>query len=275
MRKKKENAYRDSYRMIADEDATVFSVKEAYKSIRTNLVLSVIKDGCKVITFTSAIPAEGKTTTAVNVAVSLAKAYFKVAIIDCDLMKPRVHRTLKVQNTVGLTNVLSGMSTYEEALQHVEKYGNLYVIPAGIAAPNPSEMLASERMGNLIERMKSEYDYIILDTPPVTVISDGLTLATRSDGTVLVVRQNYSADYEIKRAIHNLTFINAKIIGIVFNAIDEGGKYKYYSNKKKNGYGYGKYVDAKRTESVQNLEAEEEISVYDEIEGEDSEDKKQ
>ncbi len=218
--------YTSGYSAENEKDKLLsFSVKEAYKAIRTNIVLSVIKDGCKTITFTSPLPSEGKSTTISNVAVSLSKAFYKVLLIDCDLLKPRLHRTFKIKNLSGLSNVLSKLSTFEESVQVLDDYSGLHVLTSGIAVPNPSEMLGSERMKEMIEELSSKYDFILIDTPPLNVLSDGLHLARISDGVVMVVRQGHSTQDEVKQALNSLQFISAKVLGIVYNgAGNESGK---------------------------------------------------
>lgn len=222
-----------------NESAVMFSVKEAYKAIRTNIALSVMKDGCRRLVFTSAIPFEGKSTTALNVAVSFSKAYSRVLLIDCDLRKPRIHRALGLANTTGVTNVLSGLSTLDEAIQKT-KYENLDVLSSGILAPNPSEMLASERMQKLLDALSQRYEYIIIDTPPVNVVADALPLIKVSDGVILVTRQNYSTHGDIENAISKLQFIDAKILGVVVNGSSESGTGKHkYRSKYGSTYGDG------------------------------------
>ncbi len=218
-----------------------FSVKEAYKSVRTNIVLSIIKDGCKIITFTSPSPSEGKSTTISNVAVSLAKAFYKVLLIDCDLLKPRLHRTFNIKNSSGLSNVLSRLSTFEESVQVLDEYGGLNVLSAGIAVPNPSEMLGSARMKEMLDNLSQRYDYILIDTPPVNVLSDGLHMAKISDGVILIVRESQSTHDELKQAINSLKFISAKILGIVYNGANADTSGNSYG-KKSSKYGkYGSY----------------------------------
>ena len=225
------------------DEVLSFSIKEAYKAIRTNIVLSVIKDGCKTITFTSPVPSEGKSTTVSNVAVSLSKAFYKVLLIDCDLLKPRLHRTFNIENKSGLSNVLSKLSSFEESVQCLENYSNLNVLTAGIVVPNPSEMLGSVRMKELLDSLSEKYDYILIDTPPINVLSDGLHIARVSDGVIVVVRENHSTHDELRHAINSLQFISAKILGIVYNGADSnssgGSRTKRKSKYKKHASMYG------------------------------------
>ncbi len=244
-RKKKSHErkiYTSGYRPENEQDKLLsFSVKEAYKTIRTNIVLSLIKDGCKTITFTSPIPSEGKSTTISNIAVSLSKAFYKVLLIDCDLLKPRLHRTFKVSNSVGLSNVLSKLATYDQAVNKLTEYSDLHLLTAGIAVPNPSEMLGSDRMKELLTTLSEKYDYILIDTPPINILSDGLNLARVSDGVVLVVRQDHSTHDELKAALSSLEFISAKVIGIVYNGADANISGKPYSKKSSKYGSYGSY----------------------------------
>ena len=239
--KKERKIYTSGYRPENDKDKLLsFSVKEAYKTVRTNIVLSLIKDGCKIITFTSPIPSEGKSTTISNIAVSLSKAFYKVLLIDCDLLKPRLHKTFKIKNQSGISNVLSKLSTFEESVQVLDEYSGLHILTAGIAVPNSSEMLGSDRMKKTLEELSEKYDYILLDTPPINVISDGLNLSRISDGVVVVVRQDHSTHDELKHAINSLKFISAKILGIVFNGAEEQGQKSRYGKSSKYGNS-GKY----------------------------------
>ena len=264
-KKKDQNKYADKYKYSGykyggdSAEISLFSVQEAYKSIRTNLVLSVIKDGCKTIVFTSSIPSEGKSTTSVNVAISLSKAFFKVLLIDCDLRKPRIHRALDLTNNVGLSNVLSGLDTIEMALQQSKKYENLHVLSSGLIAPNPSEMLASDRMSKLLAELRKSYDYIIIDTPPINVVADALPIIKQSDGVILIVRQEHTTHNELSKAIKSLQFIDARIIGIVMNAADTRKRKKYKD--------IGKYVDKINYEdsSDSDEDDESELHIADEV----------
>jgi capsular exopolysaccharide synthesis family protein len=221
------------------EDNTNFIINEAYKTIRTNLLLSVIKKGCKTIIVSSSLPGEGKTTTAVNIAISLAQTDKKILLIDADLRKPRIHSIMNLPNTPGLTNVLSNLSSFDKALNKTE-YGNLNILCSGITVPNPSEMLANEAIYDLISGLENSYEYIIIDTPPINIVADALPLIKKSDGVLLVVSPRYTTHIEIQKTIKNLEFIDAKIIGFIFNnAVQDkvnkyNYKYKYNTYIKKN-----------------------------------------
>jgi len=210
----------------------VLAAKEAYRTIRTNLMFSVARSGCKTLVFTSSIQGEGKTTSAVNVAFSLARSEKRVLLIDMDLRRPRVNRLLKLKVAPGLTNYISGFNTFEEIF-HASIYPNLDVITAGNLTPNPAEMAASTAVTDLLDSMKESYDYIILDTPPVNVISDALPLIKYSDGVVLVVRPKYTARSEVKNSIAQVEFVGGKILGVIANRV--------LVQKRGYGSGYGHY----------------------------------
>ena len=227
----------DTRKSAAMDKHTLAIVKESYKAIRTNLILSVVKSGCKKIVVVSSVPGEGKTTTAANLATSLAQTDKKVLLIDADLRKPSLYKAMGLHNDPGFTNVLTGLISFEEAVNETP-YPNLHVLCAGISVPNPSELLACEATGNFIAQMEEKYDYIIFDTPPVNTVSDALPLIQLSDGTVMVVRQNSSTTTEIEKAIRSIEFINGRIIGFVFNGVKD--------SKKSDSYDSYRYVDAKK-----------------------------
>ena len=224
-------------------EGSLYAAKEAYRTIRTNLMFSLAKPGCKTIMFTSSISGEGKTTTSANIAFSIARSNKKVLLIDLDLRNPHIHRILKKSNTPGLTNYLSGFNTLEEVI-HKDVFPGLDVICAGTLSPNPAEMIASEGNIGLINSLKEKYDFIILDTPPITLVSDALSVVPVTDGIVLVIRPKYTDRKEVHRAIDQLEFVGGKILGAVADGVQQQkrtygkgyGRYGYG----RYGYGYGK-----------------------------------
>lgn len=214
-----------------------FRLVESYKSLRTNIMFSLpIKENVRSrkILFTSAGPGEGKTTTTVNLAVTLSETETKVLLIDADMRKPTVHKYFNIESRVGLSNLLSGMNTKKECIQQIEGMPNLSVITSGILPPNPSELLGSSAMINMLSEFESEYDYIIIDTPPVNVVADALAIVKKVDGVAFVVSQGKSTYPDVSRAIETLRFANANIIGAVMNRVDTG-------KKSKNTGSYGTY----------------------------------
>lgn len=217
-----------------------FQVTEAYKTIRTNLMFSIAHSGCKVIAISSTIESEGKSTGAVNIAISLAQTNMKVLLIDTDLRKSKVHMFFNINSAPGLTHAISGINTLQDVIRKTN-YSNLDIITSGTTPPNPSELLASDVYVSLLDELKEQYDYIIIDTPPVNVVSDCLPIAKCADGVVMMVRANRATYPELDKALNSFDLIGAKVLGIVLNGVDIQTKvYGRYSYRKyENGYGYG------------------------------------
>lgn len=212
-------------------DAEFFTV-EAYKLARTNISLSIIKEGCKKIVFTSSMAGEGKTTTSCNIAAAFSKHLnTKTIIVDCDLRKPSVSKFFKIKNNPGLTNYLSGMNTLDEVIQVVPGT-NLSVITAGIIPPNPSELLASKMFANFLDELAKKYDYVIIDTPPINIVSDVLPVAEKSDGVVIVAYEDRSSYVDLDKAVENLKRCEAKILGFILN----GSRKREKKNRKISSY---------------------------------------
>ncbi len=213
------------------------SLSEAIKAARTNLMYTLADiEGCKTIMLTSAFSAEGKTTTCINIAATLAQIGARVLLIDADLRRPRVHTYLDVKNTDGLANHLGGFAPIDTVIRRMEKF-NFDYITAGNIPPNPAELLASKKFGVFMEAVKEKYDYIIIDTPPVNAVSDALSVAVSVENVVLVCRCGISITKEVKKAVSALEFTHAKILGfITIDAQNKNTKsYEaysgYYSNR--------------------------------------------
>lgn len=206
-----------------------FQVMESYKVARTNLAFSLIKQGCKKIVITSSLAKEGKSTSAVNISISLAlQVNVKVLLIDSDLRKPKINSFFNLENAPGLTNYLANMCELKDIIQPTET-SNLSVICSGISVPNPSEILASEAMANLLKALEQDYDYIILDTPPINIVIDALALTKIIDGVVIVVQEGFSTHPELVKTIETLQRVDAKILGIILNGtkMETKDNYKY------------------------------------------------
>lgn len=200
---------------------------ESYRILRTNIEYSSFDKEYKVIVVTSPEPEEGKSTTAGNLALCMAQEDKKVMLIDCDLRKPSMHKKFKVSNLIGLSDVMIGKADLTMATHMYNK--NLFLLTSGKVSPNPSEMLSSKVMSYLLESLKETFDYIILDTPPLKVVTDAQILSTKADGTILVVRAEKTKKESVKNAVDLLKNVNANIIGIVLNGIDASrNKYDYY-----------------------------------------------
>ncbi len=216
--------------------ALEFQVTEAYKKARTNLVYSVIKKGSKKIIITSPYKSEGKTTTAVNVSIALAQQVdAKVLVIDCDLRRPTIHTFFDIKNDYGLANYLTEECTLEQAISHTENE-NLDIITFGAIPPNPSELLSSESMKQMVKELEDKYDYILFDTPPVNMVIDVIPIISLSDGVVLVTKHKDTTYPELNKAVDTLKRNNAKILGIIVNQIPtletaKGGYYLYRARR--------------------------------------------
>ncbi|MBQ2897843.1 MAG: CpsD/CapB family tyrosine-protein kinase [Clostridia bacterium] len=228
--------------VIVDKN-TEFSTKEAYKTLRTNIMFSLKNDGkSKAVVVTSAIPSDGKTTTALNIASTFSQIGSKVILIDADLRKPKIHKYLEVDNNDGVSGILSGFAKTENTILKT-KFG-FDCITAGKVPPNPSELISSPVLANLIDELKESYDYIFIDSPPASIVSDALTISALSDGVLLVVRSKYTPKSLLNNAINSIKFTNSKIIGIVINGVEKSKsaygvhKGKYYTRRK---YGYSRY----------------------------------
>ncbi len=244
-KKKTQNEIDHSARIMLDDDKTPFYIKEAYKTLRTNFIFSVAATKKNVVVVSSANPGEGKSTTTVNIAVSLAQAGKKILLIDADMRKPVQHITFKIKNKNGLSDILADMGKFEDIVQKTS-IENLSIITSGAKPPNPSELLSSDSFKEMIEKVKNDYDYIIIDTPPINVVSDAIVIKDYIAGVVLVVRHNFTRYEDMNRAVKQIQLSDTNILGFVLNDIERkyrGGYYKSYYYKKGYGksYGYGGY----------------------------------
>ncbi|MDO4289281.1 MAG: CpsD/CapB family tyrosine-protein kinase [Eubacterium sp.] len=206
-------------------------ISESFRNMRTNITFSNIDQEMRVLTITSVGKGEGKSTIIANYAVALAQAKKKVVLLDCDLRRPRVHRLFDQPNRRGLTNVLLREAAITEAIQSTE-VENLYLVSSGPIPPNPSEILASKRLEEVIEKLKEAFDYILIDAPPVGVVTDAAVLSKVTDGFIVVAAINVTNKEGIKLAIDTLKNVNANIVGVVANnapLTKRSGYYYYYS----------------------------------------------
>ena len=212
-----------------------FIINEAYKALRTNIIftLSSIDRNCKKIIITSASPGEGKTTTCLNLAISFAQTGSKVILIDADLRKSRIYRHLGIERQNGLSDVLCGLLDVDDSIKHCEKQG-IDCITAGQIPPNPVELLSSPKMGEILDYLSQKYDYVFIDTPPVTIVSDATAMSKYVDGVIVVVRQNYTIHETLEKARTSLEFAEAKILGYILN--DVTNITSRYGTYKKFGY---------------------------------------
>jgi len=206
---------------------TPFAVVESYNTIRTNILFSLSQNNGKIFTISSANESEGKSTTAVNTAIAFSQLGSKTLLIDADMRKPSIHKKIHIANTKGLSNVLVGFCTFDEAVNEINP--NLDVLTAGPTPPNPSEMLAGQNIEKLLETLKEKYDYIIFDTPPINIVSDAVVIAPKTDGLVIVIKVSYTYHEEFKSCLSSVEFANVRLLGVVLNAVNpkNSTKYKY------------------------------------------------
>ena len=210
---------------------------EAFRSLRTALLLSSTGREPKYILFTSATPSEGKTTAAGNLAVILAQRGTRILLIDGDLRRPNIHHRFGLNGKIGLSTILSGQSRLEDSVQTVREVPNLDILSSGPVPPFPTEMLASQAMTDLLHHAGEIYSHIVIDSPPILSVTDGVVLSRLVDSVVLVVRHGKSSKHVVRRARDLLVRSNAPIAGIVLNAVDLSSP-EYYGYYGYSGYSY-------------------------------------
>ena len=212
---------------------------ESFRALRTSLLLSTAGSLPKIILLTSATPSEGKTTIATNLACVLAQNNVRVLMLDGDLRRPTVHHRLGLNGKVGLTSVLTGSATLEQAVQHLEEIPNLDILVSGPVPPFPTEMLGSATMTQLLEQCRGIYTHVVIDSPPLLSVTDGVVLARDADAVVLIVRHGRSSKQTVRRARDLLVRAGAPITGVVINAVDLSSPeyYGYYGYSVYAGYG--------------------------------------
>ena len=240
--------------------STPFAFTEAYKMLRTNLNFVSMSGKFKKLLVTSSIPNEGKSTVAINLAITLAETGCNVLLIDCDMRNPSIHRYLRMRNIPrsGLSSILAGDTNIENSILEFRK-GEKRIfdfIPVGSIPPNPAELIGSEAMKNLLDMLSSQYDYIICDTPPATVVSDSAILSRYCDGVLLVIKQKFSTKQQVLSAKQGLETVGATILGTILN------QYNIEDDRKKNSnrYGYGVYNYSYGYDSTQKSNAKRTLS---------------
>ena len=232
-----------SKREIKKIELTTFNdpkspVAEAYRSIRTNLQFSGVDKEMKVVEVTSAIPNEGKSTIIASLGIVLAQAKKKVLLLDCDFRNPTQHKLLGLHNR-GLTNFMSRGEDFHDYIQNIEQ-DNIDILASGPIAPNPSEMLMSQKMQNLLDTARQEYDYVLIDTPPIMPVTDAAVLGAKVDGVMIVIASGQDKPELVQAAKTRLVQGGANILGCILNKVQVGGgRYGYGSHKYGYGYGYG------------------------------------
>lgn len=247
------NKSRQLERQFMIGDRLNFAAAEAYKLLRTNLMFSFAGDAShRVIGMTSALKGEGKSLTSINLAYTIAEADKKVLLVEGDMRLPTLAKRLNLHAKPGLSNLLVGLNAVATAIQAYkvetpEKIISFDVIVSGDVPPNPAELLGTGRMRTLMEKLRERYDYVILDLPPVTAVTDALVASRLADGMVVVARSGHAVRGALAETIRQLRLAEAHILGFVFNgAGDSESRYykkgyysKYYQSYQNDSYGYG------------------------------------
>ena len=240
--KKSENrkaaANNDKVKNVLSSDSK-FAIVEGYKIARTNLIFSLTAAENNCVAVTSWSKGEGKSTATVNLAISIAKMGKKVLLIDTDLRRPNLHNLLKITNETGLSDVIGQFGDFDKAV-HRDVISFLDVLTSGAIPPNPSELLASSNFADLVNKTKEEYNYVIMDTPPLGVVADTLLLKDFVGGYVFVVREKVTTHGDIERALQNIKIADTKVLGFLKVGCDMRNKngYKKFGNY---NYSYNYY----------------------------------
>lgn len=228
---------------LVTQDSVPFNYREAYKSLRTNVKYIAATEEAKSFVITSALQMESKSNISVNLAITLAEEGKRVILLDCDFRKPTIQRYLKINmQGRGITNVLMGDCPVGDALHHVDEL-NIDVLPVGTVPPNPTELLASNRMQVVLQALRNVYDYVIIDTPPVSVVTDAAIIGGMADGVFLVVRSNFAPVEMVQLAKKKLDDVHVKIFGVIlsrFDAKKTGRHNGYYYSYSDYYYSYDK-----------------------------------
>lgn len=238
MAKKIERLQLNVSRKFILSDDTQFVIKEAYKAARTNLKFALANYDPKITVITSCAPAEGKSTNCLNLAISMAEMGESVLLIDADMRKPVQHSLLRLDNEMGLSSILGGIIGDISKVIQKKVRQNLDILTAGPIPPNPAELLGSSRMENLLNIVGKHYDYIFIDTPPVTVVADAFVLNEKTSGIVLIVKESSTTHPEIEDALQRIKMTNGKVLGFIKSNCNSKGKSGYGSYKYKYKYKY-------------------------------------
>lgn len=217
-------------------------VSESYRMLRTNLHYLNIDKENKAIVVTSSNPGEGKTTTMANLAITMSQVGQRVLLVECDLRKPRIHKSFGMENTRGLVNVIVEKVPVKDVIQTVEDMPNLDIITSGPIPPDPTELLESRMMHDLIAKFREEYDVVLFDAPPVCSVTDAAVLSSQVDGVILVVASGETNIESAKLAKKLLEKIHANILGVVLSKADTSKSGAYYYHY----YEYGEESNAKK-----------------------------
>lgn len=245
--KKKDNQTPDRLLNPENPNATPFSVVEAYKNIRVQLTTILEKFGGKTIAISSPNASEGKSTTAVNIAITLSQLGKKVLIVDADIRRGTVHQKMKLENDKGCLDILAGTASFKECVKHYNS--SLDVLTYGKQLSNSCELFDSSAFDELLIFLAKNYDYVIFDTPPVNLVSDALVISKKCDGLIYIIRSRVTTYEAFKKAKSSTDKLGVNTLGVIINAVDSGaskyykyryGRYGYSYHKRSYGY-YGYY----------------------------------
>lgn len=214
------------------------ALAEAYRQLRTSILLSTAGHAPKSLLITSSVPSEGKTTTAINTAISLSQTGAKVLIIDADMRRPRLHSIFSISNQQGLSTILSNRFNEAEILNIIQQdtASDLYLMPSGPVPPNPAELIGSANMQELIKTLETNFTHVVVDSPPIASFTDGVLIASMVDGVLLVVHAGKSSRQIVKRAKQLLGDVGAKIFGVVLNKVNNRSQDNHYYQSYYNSY---------------------------------------
>ncbi|MHC5229772.1 CpsD/CapB family tyrosine-protein kinase [Enterococcus sp. LJL99] len=222
---KKQSTSAVSLITVADKSSPI---SEQYRTIRTNIQYSMVDRDLKTLVITSSGPSEGKSTSSANLAVVFANSGKKVLLVDADMRKPTVSKTFAIPNAFGLSTLLGSRETLLHQVIQSSGITNLSILSSGPKPPNPSELLSSARMEELLVELRKQYDLVIFDMPPVVAVTDAQILASKADGTLMVIRENVSKRDSLLKAKELLKMVDANVLGVIYNGARNVADQGYY-----------------------------------------------
>jgi capsular exopolysaccharide synthesis family protein len=237
-------------------------IAEAYRALRTSILLSSVSQPPRSILITSSLPQDGKTMTCLNVGIVMAQQGKRILLVDADMRRPSIHKVFGLKGHTGLSSILTGGAKTGDAIQATVQ-PNLFVIPAGPIPPHPAELLSSSLMQDLLRKWREEYDHVIIDSPPVISVTDAVLLSVQTDATLLVIRSGQTTSAHVRRTCNVLQSVKANVLGIVVNAADlTSPDYYYYDYRSKYRYYAEKKAKDRKMMPVDNQDASESTNQY-------------